>query len=192
MSAVGLEEMSKSEVLQYVLAVHEVHLRKKSQLDVLVKRTRELDDTLENPLEVGEEVRYKNEDSTCTVSKVGKILEITDQGQNVFEVARTDLARVVAKPIQPAPADEIKATKTDSEPDLQAEAKPGPKAKAATDDTSAPEEKQHYPREINESSYRPKPGGIVIGGLPSDGSANTRKTGVTHVLDNKVETAKAD
>ena len=196
MGAVGLEEMSKSEVLQYVLDVHEVQLRKKSQLEMLIKRTKELDDTLENPLEVGEEVRYKNETATCTVSKIGKILEIIDANQNVFEVIRTDLTRVTPKLVQLSSDDKLSTVKTDSDPDLQPKSASKSESEATTDpktvDISSPKKEAHYPKQISESSYRPKPGGIVIGGLPADGSANTRKTGVTHVLDDKVETAKAD
>lgn len=198
MSAVGLEEMSKSEVLQYCLDVHEVQLRKKSQLEVLITRVKELDDTLENPLEVGEDVRYKNETATCTVSKVGKILEIIDANQNVFEVIRTDLTRVTPKPVQSSSDDKLTTIKTNSDPDIQSKSEPKSKSESEaiidpeTVDKSSPKKEAHYPKQISESSYRPKPGGIVIGGLPDDGSANTRKTGVTHVLDDKVETVKAD
>jgi len=197
MSAVGLEEMNKSEVLQYVLDVHEVQLRKKSQLEVLIKRTRELDDTLENPLEVGEEVRYKNEDGICTISKAGKALEITDAGGEVFDVERTDLARVVPKPAQPASDETTGTEESETKPVPQKDSEdvvPEAKADEASvpAETTAPEPRVHYPKVVNRDSYRPKPGGIVIGALPEDGSANTRKTGVTHVLDDKVETVEAD
>lgn len=192
MGAVGLEEMDKGEVSEYCLEVHGVKLRKKSQLASMISRVQALDDTLENPLELGEEVRYKTEEGICTISEVGDTFEITDSDGGVFDdIDRTDLIRVTPKPSQPIPEEKASVDKTDSDPEIQAPAEAS-EAKVEEGPNTTPGDQGSYPREISESSYRPKPGGIVIGGLPDDGSANTRKTGVTHVLDDKVETVKAD
>lgn len=192
MGAVGLEEMDKSEISQFCLEVHGVKLRRKSQLASMIIKVQALDDTLENPLELGEEVRYKNEAGICTISKVGKTFEIMDADDGVFdEIDRVDLTRVTPK-LKPSTSEEkLSVDKTDSDPEVQTVGK-ATEAKVEAKVDSTPEENRNYPHKINDSSYRPKPGGIVIGGLPDDGSSNTRKTGVTHVLDDKVETVKPD
>jgi len=187
MSAVGLEDMDKDEIKQYCLDVHGVKLRGKMPLPNMIIRAHALDDTLENPLEVGDEVRYQNETGICTVTKVGDTFDIADaDGEDYDEIVRTDLSRVrpkLQRTITEKPKPQ-KAKKLASVLTTTVEVTPDPEAVLEPEPVP---QKANYPIEINDSSYRPKPGAMVIGGMPDDGSSNMRKTGVTHVLNDKVE-----
>jgi len=171
MSAVGLEEMTKPEICEYALNVHGVKLRTKTSPESMRKKVMILDDTLENPLQVGEEVRYQDETDISTITAItGTSFTITDSvGDDYEDIRRINLTRVTVAP----PTQETKTEETETITEV-AESEAGVK-----DD-------EHYPIEIDDSVYRPKPGAIVIGSLPDDGRSTTRKTGVTHVLNDKV------
>jgi len=173
MSAVDLDNMDRNDLCKYAFSVHGVKLPRGAKIEILKTRIRALGDTLENPLQMGEEVRYKKETETCTISKAdGSLFTITDQeGEDFIEIKRVELTRVSAAPSRQniTQSTNVENTTLKTEP--------------KSDDKGQP-----YPQGINEHAYRPKPGALVIGNLPDNGGSNTRETGVTHVLDDTVET----
>jgi len=173
MSAVGLEEMSRQELCEYCFKVHGHKPEKKTKSNILIKLIKTLDDTLENPLQVGEEVRYMDEEGICTINVVAEdsFSIIDENGDEYDEVSRFELTRVTT----PLPLEKKLEPVTEVEVEVE--------VKDTIDSIMNPQ----YPHEVNEHSYRPKPGVIIIGNLPDDGSTNMRKTGVTHVLNDKVE-----
>lgn len=183
MSAVDLENMSRYELCQYCFDVHGHKPPKKTKTEPLKALIRSLNDTLENPLQVGEEVRYLDEKDTCTIASLDSdnLFSITDSNSALFnEIQRFELTRVNTPP--------PKELETEIVTEIQENSTL--KATPEAEEALANEQRKTFPHEINESSYRPKPGAIVIGGLPDNGSSNTRKTGVTHVLNDKVEASK--